>query len=293
MNSLSSTGRKIGVGSNVNLSLANRQFSFAAMKFSAPLLRCALAILFCVGLTGCLPPNQSQMDDEKEPHFIEGKRSINSMDYNGAIDEFEKAVEANPRNASAHFELGWLYEEKEPDPAAAIYHYQQFLKLRPTADTAEAVKQRITNCKQDLAKAVLPLPSAPGVQHDLEQLVQENKQLRAKLDQWQAYYAMQATNRTVQTPAPAATNQPTQQVQQVQQFEQPRTVVSNPPPHNPVTTVRNPPARSTTTRTYVVQPRDTFAAISRKFNVKMDALAAANPSVDARRLRVGQTLNIP
>jgi tetratricopeptide (TPR) repeat protein len=167
------------------------------MKSSAWLFRCALAILLCAGVTGCLPPNQSQLDDEKEPHFIEGKRAINTMDYNGAIDEFEKAVEANPRNASAHFELGWLYEEKEPDPAAAIYHYQQFLKLHPTADTAEAVRQRVMNCKQDLAKAVLPLPSAPGVQHDLEQLIQENKQLRAEVDQWRAYFKAQPTNHPV------------------------------------------------------------------------------------------------
>src|SRR5690348_17061489 len=120
---------------NVILSPASKKFSFADMKFLVWLFRFMLAIVVCASLNGCMPPGQSQMDDEKEPHFIEGKRAVNSMDYNGAIDEFEKAVEANPRNASAHFELGWLYEEKatEPDPAAAIYHYQQFLKLRPTA----------------------------------------------------------------------------------------------------------------------------------------------------------------
>jgi tetratricopeptide (TPR) repeat protein len=267
------------------------------MKFSAWLLRCALAILLCAGVTGCLPPSQSPLDDEKEPHFIEGKQAVNTMDFNGAIDEFEKAVEANPRNASAHFELGWLYEEKEPDPAAAIYHYQQFLKLRPNADTAEAVKQRITNCKQDLAKAVLPLPSAPGVQHDLEQLVQENKQLRAELEQWRAYYRAQ-TNHPVQVATQSVTLQPVQPVQQpVQQVQQPvqtHTVSSNPPPqyHAPSTRTASPRA-TTPSRTYVVQPRDTLAAISRKFNVKLDALASANPGIDVRRLRVGQTVNIP
>jgi len=269
---------------NVNLSPASGQFSFADMKFSVWLFRCALAIFVCAALNGCMPPNQSQMDDEKEPHFIEGKRAVNSMDYNGAIDEFEKAVEANPRNASAHFELGWLYEEKatEPDPAAAIYHYQQFLKLRPTADTADAVKLRIVNCKQDLAKAVLPLPSSPGVQHDMEQLIQENKQLRAEVEQWRAYYQTQ-TNRQAQQ---AST--PTQPVQPV---------VSNPPPSNPVQSnqavVQHYTPHPAAGRTYTVQGGDTLAAISRKFNVKLDALAAANPGLDARRLRVGQAVNIP
>jgi tetratricopeptide (TPR) repeat protein len=262
------------------------------MKFSAWLFRCALAVLLCASLNGCLPPGQGQLDDEKEPHFIEGKRALNSMDYAGAIDEFEKAVEANPRNASAHFELGWLYEEKEPDPAAAIYHYQQFLKLRPTADTAEAVKQRIVNCKQDLAKAVLPLPSSPGVQHDLEQLIQENKQLHAELDQWRAYYKAQ-TNRQAQaavvpqltpTPQPSPAN-PTPQIAQVQP------VFSNPSPN--VGSVARLSPRSGGARAYVVQGGDTLAAISRKFNVKLDSLAAANPGINVKKLRVGQTVNIP
>ena len=275
---------------NVNLSPASGQFSFADMKFSVWLFRCALAIFVCAALNGCMPPNQSQMDDEKEPHFIEGKRAVNSMDYNGAIDEFEKAVEANPRNASAHFELGWLYEEKatEPDPAAAIYHYQQFLKLRPTADTADAVKLRIVNCKQDLAKAVLPLPSSPGVQHDMEQLIQENKQLRAEVEQWRTYYQTQ-TNRQAQFSTPV---QPVQQ-----QAVQPQSFTSNPPQSNPIqssqTVVQHSLPRSTTGRVYTVQGGDTLAAISRKFNVKLDALAAANPGLDARKLRVGQTVNIP
>ena len=273
--------------SNVILSRASQRFSFADMKFLVWLFRFMLAIVVCASLNGCMPPGQSQMDDEKEPHFIEGKRAVNSMDYNGAIDEFEKAVEANPRNASAHFELGWLYEEKatEPDPAAAIYHYQQFLKLRPTADTAEAVKQRIVNCKQDLAKAVLPLPSAPGIQHDMEQLIEENKQLRAEVEQWRAYYQTQ-TNRQAQASAPVQQAQPVQSAP----------AVSNPPASNPVrsneATARNSSPRSSG-RTYKVQGGDTLAAISRKFNVRLEALAAANPGLDARRLKVGQTVNIP
>lgn len=271
------------------MSRVTRQFSFAGMKFSVWLFRSALAVLLLAGLTGCFPNGQSQMDDEKEPHFIEGKRAVNSMDYNGAIDEFEKAVEANPRNASAHFELGWLYEEKEPDPAAAIYHYQQFLKLRPNADTAEAVKQRIVNCKQDLAKAVLPLPSSPGVQHDLEQLVEENKQLRAEVDQWRAYFkAQQAqTNRPPSEAVAVAPSSPASEPVEVQP------AASNPPASNRISNVHVSPHSYGSARTYIVQSGDTLAAISRKFNVKLDSLAAANPGINAKKLRVGQSVNIP
>lgn len=273
------------------------------MKFSVWLFRFAVIVLMCAGLFGCVPPSQSQMDDEKEPHFIEGKRAINSMDYTGAIDEFEKAVEANPRNASAHFELGWLYEEKasQPDPAAAIYHYQQFLKLRPTADTAEAVRQRIMNCKQDLAKAVLPLPSAPGVQRDLEQLIQSNRQLVAEVQQWRAYYQWQQTNRQpVQVSNPVQTvvqSQPTQPTQPVQSTQPIQTVQTQRQAYHsePLVTTNYYSHLSprTATRTYIVVRGETLASISRKFNVKLDSLVAANPGIDARHLRTGQTLNIP
>src|SRR5690349_9175653 len=108
--------------------------------------RCALAMLL-LSVAGCLPGSQGEMEEEKEPHFITGKSCIAGMDYKGAIEEFEKAVEINPHSAAAHFQLGMLYEEKEPDPAAAIYHYQQYLKWRPKAENAEVVAMHITNCK--------------------------------------------------------------------------------------------------------------------------------------------------
>ena len=263
------------------------------MKFSASLFRCALAVLLCALVNGCVPASQSPLDEEKEPHFIEGKHAIITYDFAGAIEEFKKAVKANPENASAHFELGWLYEEKEPNPAAAIYHYEQFLELRPNADTAEAVRQRIMNCKQDLAKGVLPLPSSPSVQHDLEQLIQSNKQMRAELDQWRAWYQAQQTNRA---PAQATIPTPSIQATQVVQYVNPPavpTVRTNPAPLNYGGNSRGSPRTGTVRTTYVVQSRDTFASISRKFNVKLDSLAAANPGIDARRIHPGQTVNIP
>jgi len=272
------------------------------MKFSALFFRCALLLLLCALVNGCEPGSQGQLDEEKEPHFIEGKRALTTMDPKGAIEEFEKAAEANPRNASAHLELGLLYERQdlEPDPAAAIYHYQQYLKLRPNSDKAEAVQGHVMNCKQDLAKAVLPLPSSPSVQRDLEQLILTNKQLRAEVEQWRAWYAAQQTNR--QAPAVTQVVQQSSQTntQTVQVVE---THVQQPARTNAVSNVQAGNSRTQphggiyspnkVRTTYVVQQRDTFASISRKFNVKLESLAAANPGIDPRKIHPGQTVNIP
>jgi LysM repeat protein len=207
------------------------------------------------------------------------------MDFTGAIEEFEKAVKANPDSASAHFELGWLYEQKEPDPAAAIYHYEQFLKLRPDYNNPTAIRDRINNCKQDLAKTVLPLPIAPGLQHEFEQLAAENKRLREELEKWKAYASRLPMPTNAQAPilATARTgNAATLSAGLPSQAGQVPSVPSNAPISRPAAA-----------RTYQVQTGDTPFSIARKTGVRLEALLAANPGLDPKRLKVGQTLNLP
>lgn len=233
-----------------------------------------------LALSGCGPAGRSAADEEKEPQFLIGRSRVNTMDFNGAIEAFEEALEMNPRSGAAHFELGWLYAEKAADPAAAIYHYQKFLKLRPAADNAETIQQHIFRLKQELAKAALPIPPSSQMQRQLEQLIQEKQDMQAEIDRLRNAVSQAAlTSRlppgnvlrsnpppTVMTPRPTTTALP--QVARV---------------------VGNSPAR----RSYRVQAGDTPGAIARRYNVKLEALLAANPSLNPRRMQVGQTVTIP
>src|SRR5215472_18882646 len=90
-------------------------------------------LLLCLALGGCMPSAQVA-DEEKEPHFLEGRSRVNSMDYDGAIQSFENALIANPKSASAHFELGWLYDQRKNEPATAIYHYGRFLEAHASGE---------------------------------------------------------------------------------------------------------------------------------------------------------------
>jgi LysM repeat protein len=254
------------------------------MTFLARLFRNALVLLLLTSLNGCLPSSQSQMEEEKESHYLAGRGCIGSMDYKGAIEEFEKALEANPHSASAHFQLGCLYEEKDPEPAAAIYHYEQYLKLRSNADNAEVIKQHITNCKQDLAKTILPLPITPGMQHEFEQLAEENKRLREELEKWRVY----ASHLQAPTNLPLPTTVSTRAGQTSWSAPAPQT---NSAPGSAADS--HPPANTSTARTYVVKAGDSPYSIAKKSGVKLEALLTANPGLDPRRLRVGQTLNLP
>ena len=131
------------------------------------------------------------------------------MDFKGAIESFEKAVEVNPKSAPAHFELGWLYDQKESDPAAAVYHYERYLKLAPNAGKEEMVKTRILACKQQLAQTVSLGPVTEKQQRELEQLVEENKRLREEVEKWRAY-AARLQSLTNQAAAASPTTRSTQ-----------------------------------------------------------------------------------
>src|ERR1041385_7483050 len=111
------------------------------------LCRHAAVGLLVVAMTGCFPMGSSQPAEEQEAHFQTGRARVNGMDYGGAIEAFQKALEVNPHSGAAHFESGWLYAEKQPDPAAAIYHYERYLALRPKAENGETIRQHILRLK--------------------------------------------------------------------------------------------------------------------------------------------------
>jgi LysM repeat protein len=243
-------------------------------------------VLASLALAGCVPSVQSQSDEEKESHFLAGKSRVSTMDYKGAIESFEKALEVNPHSAAAHFELGCLYDQH--DPAAAIYHYEKYLKLRPDAGNSDVVKQRVNTCKQELARNVSLGPLTERQQRELEAVTKRNKELEDEvkrlnglLDSWKAYGAQA---QAAQGSAPVVG----QQRLAGQSPVVPVVVVSN-----PNTTRLSGASVPTTTRSHTVKPGETLAAIAKKYGVKLEALASANPRVDSRRLQVGAVLAIP
>lgn len=239
----------------------------------------ALVFLFSAALLcGCFPTSDGSLDEEKEPHFLKGRARVNAMDYQGAIESFGQALEVNPRSAAAHKELGWLYAEKESNPAAAIYHFERYLKLRPNPDEAARIQPHIIRLKQDLAKAVWPIPSTSTAQRELEQLIEENRQLREEVEKWRAYFSARGiSNVTAATAAPVNSGGPVVPA---------RTEVQG------VRTIQNPPP-TTVPRTHTVESGESPSSIARKYGCKVDALLAANPGLNPRRLQIGQVLTLP
>jgi tetratricopeptide (TPR) repeat protein len=237
-------------------------------------------------LAACTPSAHHTLEEEKERHYVAGMTKLHAMDYSGAIESFQKAVEVNPRSAAAHLQLGLLYERTSEECATAIYHFQKYLKLRPNEDYAEVVRQRIVGCKQELAKSVSLGPLSGEMQGQLETLALENQRLKEENRRlgednrkWQSYFA------SLQRPLPQGASSPPD---------------SNLAPAFPAPTAASIPLQSareesgsSINRTYKVQGGDTLYSIANRQGISVAALERANPGVDSRRLRIGQMLNLP
>ncbi len=245
------------------------------------ILICGLVLL----LSGCFPSPESTLDEERDPHYLNGRARAESQDYGGAVEEFEKAIEVNPRNAAAHFELGVLYENQLRDYAAAIYHYGKAVRWRPKGENAAKAAERIKVCKGDLAGAEFLPPTTQGVQRQLERLTLENKMLQQKVTLLEAQARDRAAAQARADFIPAPSQKPVTRVTPTPQRGNP---VVNPAPVQKPQSVAAP-----TVTSYVVASGDTMGAIAHKLKVKVKSLEAANPNVDPHRLKVGQKLNVP
>jgi LysM repeat protein len=283
-----------------------------SFKLARMLSRPAAFVLLLPLLFGCSPTREAQLDEQRNPYFIEGKDRIGSRDYKGAIAAFEKALEVNPRSPLAHFELAVLYEQhsdqREDDYVAALYHYNQAVRLRPNAYPADNARQRIASCKQELVRSQSIAPVYQQTIRELDRLKEENQQLRRQVETLNAQAASQFI-------APAALAGKQTQIAQsgaaarseASAASGNRTSRSGTEfPETPILVVTNSVAssskeRNTTAsqtprgsaRTHTVKAKETPYSIARTYGIRPTALLAANPGLDPQRLKVGQTISIP
>lgn len=243
---------------------------FARLSYARPMSRVPgwlFIAVFALCVAGCAETQQPQSDDQN-PHFQRAHDLVNLQDYKGAITEFEKVLETNPRSAGTHFELGCICEnDKIRDYAAAIYHYEKHLELKPDSDRAAQVHERISACRRELANGEFPLPTSQNLQKEVDRLNADNLALNQQVD---ALKGQLALAQLAQSNLVLAANTRTGT-----SATQPDAVPNRTP------------------RTYQIQPGDTISAIASRFKLKTSAVLAANPKVRPEKLRPGQNINLP
>jgi LysM repeat protein/lysophospholipase L1-like esterase len=101
-------------------------------------------------------------------------------------------------------------------------------------------------------------------------------------------------DRDLQPITAAAAGQPPVQLAEVRRVETPAAPAAKPAaPAGNVTTVAPAPVAAPAAGGYAVADGDTLWSVAKRLGVSPDALAAANPGVDPRRLSIGQSLAVP
>lgn len=240
-----------------------------------------LFIAVCVfALVGCTDTTEN-VSDEQNPHFQRAQSMVNLQDFKGAISEFEKVLQVNPRSAETHFQLGCICEnDKIRDYGAAIYHYEKHLELKPDSERAAQVHDRIRACKRELANGEFPLPTSQNLQKDVDGLTADNLMLKRQVEELKGQLA---------TAQLALTNQ----ALMIANLRAAATQISGTTAGGQRDARTGLSALQSGSRVYQIQEGDTISAIAARFRLKTSAILAANPKVKPAKLRIGQTINLP
>ena len=182
-------------------------------------------------------------------------------DFLRSINLYEAALDDSPRCAEIHYKLALLYDDKMNDPLNALHHFKRYLTLSPNGSHASDAKNSIK--RDEIALLTTLSGDSVVTRAEATRLRNENLNLRKELED--------RSSKSWSAPEKAQSG--------------------GPPPKETA-------AGKSSSRTYVVQPGDTLASISRKF-YKSPArwkkiLNANKKSIDdPQKLRIGQSLIIP
>lgn len=84
--------------------------------------------------------NRILIRETGDMHYNLGVFYAKERDYSRALVEFQKAVDLDPKDAKAQYNLGYIYAEHLVDRKKAEYHFKEFLGLDPEDPNAEVVK---------------------------------------------------------------------------------------------------------------------------------------------------------
>ena len=187
------------------------------------------------------------------------EKKFNEGDFHAAIGLYEAALSGGEKSAELHYRMALIYDDKLKQPVSAIHHFQRYLDLMPNGAHAKEASKFI---KEDELKLITSLTNGAMLsQEDAAHLKNDNLVLRKQLTELRA---MPRFSSQKGGPASDATQKPI------------------------------PPGA----RTYVVEPGDTLALISRKFYKNSERWkdiedANFNSLGGKVKLKPGMTLIIP
>ncbi len=271
-----------------------------------------LALVVLLAGTGCDQSGKVEvLPETEEKAFHDAQQLMKEDRPKDALASYLRVIKKRPDDApESHLEAGQLYLKVEQNPVAAIYHFQEYLAVKPNSEQAPMVNQLIDTAKKEFARTLPGQPMRSDYERldlldKIKSLNAENEQLRRQLAGHPSVVAVDNAP-PVPTPAPTrgATLVPTLPPPPARGAPTPATTPGRgtPTPGTPssASTRGAPPpvAASAGPRTYPVVKGDTLSNISNKmygtpnrwqeiFNANRDQLSTPNA------MKPGQVLKIP
>jgi len=91
---------------------------------------------------------------EAQIHYNLGVNFFQRQDFDNAIVEYQKAVEANSSHGPSYYNLGMLCEEYKQDYPQAAEYYRKYLKFTPDAKDGALVEEWILELEAKTEQAI-------------------------------------------------------------------------------------------------------------------------------------------
>jgi len=107
--------------------------------------------------TGCFKTGTADIETSERNSSLYRKAfaAEQSGDIDAAIRLYNKLLIEEPKSFSVHFQLATLLHDHKEDYVGAIYHYNQYLYLRPESEKSTLAQERVRIAEQLLAPQIL------------------------------------------------------------------------------------------------------------------------------------------
>lgn len=232
-----------------------------------------ITLMFSTGCDDNSSGNNRTLELE-DPEFRQGLLFEKQHEPRRALECFLKVIDSRKGAAESHLEAGRMWLDLK-DPLPAIYHFNQYIRLKPNSEQSLIVKQMIKTAEK---LYVQQLPGRPLDPDEIGIADQSERVRNLKIDNERLKREVSELTRANKT----VINSP----------------VAPMPTKGTESKSSNSGTRTGTTTTYTVLPNDTLFSISRKFfgtdKRSNDILKANSDKLKSpAALRVGMVLTIP
>jgi LysM repeat protein len=139
-------------------------------------------------LAGCDDGNRADTRtlDVEDEDFRQGQNFYKTGEVRKALECYLKVIDKRKGAAESNLEAGRMYLELQ-DPLPAIYHFNQYIRIKPTSEQSNLVRQLIKTAEKQFMQQLPGRPMEPDVlggsdlNAKLRNLQNENEKLKREL----------------------------------------------------------------------------------------------------------------